>query len=147
MEPGRSVLAGTLIGVGMMAAVDEIVFHQLLAWHHFYDRSTPEIGLFSDGLLHAAQLVFLVAGFFLLAELRHRQRLAARRAWSGFFLGAGGFQVFDGVINHKVLRVHQVRYDVENLLPYDLAWISAGVLLILLGVLLMARSPSRRRRQ
>lgn len=87
-----------------------------------------------------------MAGFFLLGELRHRQRLVARRAWPGFFLGAGGSQVFDGVINHKVLRV-QVRYDVENRLPYDLAWISAGVLLILLGVPLMARSPSRHRRQ
>lgn len=36
-----STLVGVLIGIAIMAAVDEIVFHQLLAWHHFYDRSTP----------------------------------------------------------------------------------------------------------
>ena len=47
-----------ITGVGLMAAVDEIVFHQLLGWHHFYDRSTSEVGLMSDGFLHAAELSF-----------------------------------------------------------------------------------------
>ena len=36
-EGGRSLLAAGMIGLGVMAAVDEIVFHQLLDWHHFYD--------------------------------------------------------------------------------------------------------------
>ena len=39
-ERGRSLLAASMIGVGVMASVDEIVFHQVLGWHHFYDRST-----------------------------------------------------------------------------------------------------------
>jgi uncharacterized membrane protein len=60
----RSVLTGTMLGVAIMAAVDEIVFHQLLSWHHFYDRSTPDISLLSDGLLQTVYLVLLVAGFF-----------------------------------------------------------------------------------
>ena len=81
-----------------MAAVDEIVFHQLLAWHHFYDRSTPRIGLLSDGLLHATELLLLVAGFFLLADLARRRELRKRSARAGFFLGAGGFQLFDGIV-------------------------------------------------
>src|SRR5690606_39687547 len=34
-----SMRATILIGIGVMAAVDEIVFHQLLGWHHFYDAS------------------------------------------------------------------------------------------------------------
>jgi hypothetical protein len=32
-----------LVGVGVMAALDELVFHQILAWHHFYDRSTSAV--------------------------------------------------------------------------------------------------------
>ena len=51
---GRSVLTGVLVGVGVAGFVDEVVFHQLLHWHHFYDRSTGAVGLVSDGLLHAA---------------------------------------------------------------------------------------------
>ncbi|KDN78451.1 hypothetical protein DF19_38390 [Streptomyces olindensis] len=83
----RSMAVCALIGAAVMASVDEIVFHQLLGWHHFYDRSTSGVGLLSDGLLHTAELLALVAGFFLYADLRHRRALAPAHAWSGFFLG------------------------------------------------------------
>jgi uncharacterized membrane protein len=138
-EPPRSFWATFLIGVGIMAAVDAIIFHQLLGWHHFYDRATPAVGLASDGLLHAAELIAIVAGFFLFADLRRHNALAAGWAWAGFFLGAGIFQVFDGIVNHKVLRLHQIRYDVY-LLPYDIAWLLSGVALILIGTLLALRA-------
>lgn len=125
-----------LIGIGSMAAVDEIVFHQVLAWHHFYDRSTTDIGLLTDGLLHAAELVAIVAGFFLFADARSRGISAPRLAWGGFLLGAGGFQVFDGVVDHKILRLHQIRYDVD-ILPYDVAWIGFGLILLVAGALVL----------
>jgi uncharacterized membrane protein len=138
-EPKRSFWTTFLIGAGMMAAVDEIIFHQLLAWHHFYDQGTPAISLLSDGLLHAAELIALVAGFFMWADLRQRQRLSAAHARAGFFLGLGSFQVFDGIVDHKVLRLHQIRYGVD-LLPYDLTWNLAGLLLMLIGALLLYRA-------
>lgn len=125
-----------LIGIGSMAAVDEIVFHQVLAWHHFYDRSTTDIGLLTDGLLHAAELIAIVAGFFLFADARSRGISAPRLAWGGFLLGAGGFQVFDGVVDHKILRLHQIRYDVD-ILPYDVAWIGFGLILLVAGALVL----------
>jgi len=133
-----SLLAGAAVGAGLMAAVDEIVFHQILAWHHFYDGSTPPAALLSDGLLHAAELVLVVGGLFRYADLRRRQSLVARAAWAGGLLAAGAFQLFDGVVNHKVLGLHEVRYGVD-LLPYDLAWNASGVVLVLAGVLLASR--------
>lgn len=139
LDPPRSLWTAVLIGIGLMAAVDEIIFHQLLHWHHFFDRDTLAVGLVSDGLLHAAELIAIVAGFFLYAELRRRNALAVGHAWAGFFLGAGGFQIFDGLVDHKLLRVHQVRY-VENVLPYDIAWNLAGLLLILVGVVLLRKA-------
>lgn len=30
-----SLTATSFLGIGLMAAIDEIVFHQILAWHHF----------------------------------------------------------------------------------------------------------------
>jgi uncharacterized membrane protein len=134
-----------LIGVAVMAAIDEIVFHQILGWHHFYDRSTPEIGLLSDGLLHAAELIALVAGFFLLTDARRRGTFSARVGWAGFFVGMGGFQLFDGTVNHKLLGLHQIRYDVD-LLPYDIAWIAGGSVLLITGVILTVVAARRRRR-
>ncbi|WP_437426941.1 DUF2243 domain-containing protein [Williamsia muralis] len=137
--PRPSITSGVVLGIAFMAAVDEIVFHQLLAWHHFFDRSTPAIGLLSDGLLHTAEVLLLVAGFVLYADLRRRRALAGRHFTAGIFLGLGGFQLFDGIIDHKVLRTHQVRYDVDLLL-YDLAWNAAGLLLVLIGTGLMVRA-------
>ncbi len=135
----KSFFAALLIGIGIMAAVDEIIFHQVLGWHHFYDRATPSIGLMSDGFLHAAELIAIVAGFFLFSRLRRFNQLIPVWAWAGFFIGAGGFQVFDGVINHKVLRLHQIRYGV-NIVPYDIAWIGFGILLLLIGAIFWLRA-------
>jgi uncharacterized membrane protein len=133
----RAFQGGFLVGVALMAAVDEIVFHQILAWHHFYDRSTPAIGLLSDGLLHAVEVLALVGGFFLLADARRRSTLHSRTAWAGGLTGAGLFQLWDGVVDHKVLRVHQVRYDVDLLL-YDVVWISSGAVILAAGLVLVA---------
>lgn len=141
-DRSRSFGSTFLIGVGIMAAVDEIIFHQVLGWHHFYDLSTPAVGLLADGLLHAAELIVIVAGFFMLSDVRRRQALARTWAWAGFFLGAGIFQVFDGLVNHKVLRIHQIRYDVY-LLPYDVAWNVGGGILILIGIVFLLRARAR----
>ena len=138
----RLVVSGLLLGAGAMGAVDEIVFHQLLAWHHFYDRAGGTAGLVSDGLLHAATWSATVAGLALLADLRRRQAFDALAWWGAVLLGAGGFQTWDGVVDHKLLRVHQVRYGVD-LTGYDLLWTGGGVLLALVGALLLRRARTR----
>ncbi|MBF0671810.1 MAG: DUF2243 domain-containing protein [Salinibacterium sp.] len=138
----RSTWGAFLIGVAVMAAVDEIVFHQILGWHHFYDGATLEIGLLTDGLLHAFELFALVAGFFLLAHEWRGGTFNRGFAWAGFLTGAGLFQLWDGIIDHKVLRLHQVRYDVD-LLPYDIAWNASGALILLAGVIVGIRAQRR----
>ena len=137
-----SLTATMFLGVGLMAAVDEIVFHQILAWHHFFDRSTLAVSLLSDGLLHSAELLMLAAGFYLFVQLSRHRAVSRLHAWTGLFLGAGAFQLFDGIVDHKVLRLHQVRY-VDNLLPYDLAWNGFGLLLLLIGIVLWRRATGR----
>ncbi|GAA2190412.1 DUF2243 domain-containing protein [Leucobacter alluvii] len=130
----RSYWAGFLLGVAMMAAIDEIVFHQILAWHHFYNNASPDIAILSDGLLHAAELFGFVFGFFLMLDARRRRTFWAAAAWAGFLVGLGLFQLWDGIVDHKILRLHQIRYGVE-LLPYDVAWNVAGALLLVSGLI------------
>ncbi len=137
----RLAVSGLLLGAGLMGSVDEIVFHQLLAWHSFYDRASGTAGLVSDGLLHAATLSAVVAGLALLADLRRRGAFSAHRWWAFVLLGAGAFQLWDGVVDHKLLRVHQVRYGVD-LLPYDLAWNASALVLLAVGVVLAVRARS-----
>jgi uncharacterized membrane protein len=136
---GRNVLSGVLLGVGIAAFVDETVFHQLLHWHHFYDKSTPAAGLVSDGIFHAVGWFAAVAALFLFADLRRRGAFRGRRWWGGLLTGAGGFQLYDGTIQHKLMRLHQIRYHVD-LAPYDWTWNILAVLLIAGGVVLLVRS-------
>ncbi|MBT2484191.1 MULTISPECIES: DUF2243 domain-containing protein [unclassified Microbacterium] len=138
----RTFWGAALMGVGTMAALDEIVFHQLLQWHHFYDRASGDVGLVSDGLLHAAELVALGAGFFLLLDAQRRRQFAGPVAASGFLTGLGAFQLWDGTVDHKILRLHQIRYDVD-LVPYDIAWNGAGLLLLAAGIVLGVRVQRR----
>ncbi|MFZ3452608.1 DUF2243 domain-containing protein [Arthrobacter sp. 7Tela_A1] len=135
----RNLLSGVFVGIGIAAFVDEVVFHQLLQWHHFYDKSTTAAGLFSDGLFHAFGWFAVVAGLFLFADLRrHRALIPAR--WAGsVLLGTGGFQLYDGTVQHKLLTLHQIRYDVA-LLPYDLTWNIAAVLMLAAGAFLVFRT-------
>jgi uncharacterized membrane protein len=138
----RSLLTGVLIGIGVAGFLDETVFHQLLHWHHFYDRGTTAAGLVSDGFFHALSWTAVVAGLFLLADLHRRGATVPVRVWAGGLIGAGGFQLYDGVVQHKLLRLHQVRYGVD-LLPYDLAWDAGGAIVLLVGLVLLRR-PARR---
>src|SRR3712207_2072248 len=105
----RTLLSGLLLGVGVAAFVDETVFHQLLHWHHFYDRSTPAAGLVSDGVFHAFGWFATVAGLVLLAELRRRDAVRAPVWWGALLVGLGGFQLYDGTVQHKLMRLHQIR--------------------------------------
>lgn len=137
----RSVGSGVLIGIGVAGFLDETVFHQLLHWHHFYDRGSTTAGLVSDGFFHAGSWLSIVAGLFLFADLQRRRATVRRRVWAGVLLGWGGFQVYDGLVQHKLLGLHQIRYRVD-LLPYDLLWNIAGGLGMVAGVVLLV-APAR----
>lgn len=142
----KSYWAAFLLGIATMAAIDEIVFHQILAWHHFYDNATADIALLSDGLLHAAELFVFAAGFFLMLDARRREQFWAAAAWAGFLVGLGVFQLWDGLIDHKVLQLHQIRYGVD-LLPYDIAWNVGGLVLLVAGIVMTVILARRTRPQ
>jgi uncharacterized membrane protein len=130
--------------LGLIAFIDETVFHQLLAWHHFYDRSTSAVGLFSDGLFHAFSWFATVASLFLLADLRRRDSFWMKRWISGVLIGVGFFQLYDGIIHHKLLKIHQIRYGVE-ILPYDLVWNITAFVILLGGLILLNQTQKQKR--
>lgn len=141
----RTLASGFLFGCGIAAAmIDLFVFHLGLQWHHFYDLSTPEIALAADGFFHAFAWFITVAGVFLLADIHRRSPVRWGR-WAGAVLGGvGAFQLFDGVVNHKILGIHQIRYGVD-LLVYDLVWIGSAVLLLVAAGLVLWGTRSARR--
>ncbi|MFH0066925.1 DUF2243 domain-containing protein [Peribacillus sp. NPDC056705] len=137
----RNLWSGFLFGIGLVAFIDETIFHQLLNLHHFYDKSTSSIGLVSDGLFHALSWFATVGSLFMFADLRRRKGLWLKRWIGGVLLGAGAFQLYDGTIQHKLMRLHQIRYNVD-ILPYDLIWNIAAAIMILIGITIVILTRS-----
>jgi uncharacterized membrane protein len=136
---GRNIFSGCLLGIGFVAFIDETVFHQLLHWHHFYDKSTPDIGLVSDGVFHAFSWFSTVAGAFLVSDLRRRNAWWPKRWIGGFMVGGGGFNLFDGTVQHKIMRIHQIRYNVE-IAPYDWVWNIFAAIMLIAGLIIVFRT-------
>lgn len=128
--------SGILFGLGAVAFIDETIFHQILHWHHFYDKSTTSIGLISDGLFHAFSWFATVASLFMVADLRRKNSWNKKRWFGSYILGAGLFQLYDGIIQHKILNLHQIRYNVE-IFYYDLVWNLIAAVMIIIGLVIL----------
>ena len=137
-EPSRSLLwPAVLVGIGLAGSLDEIVLHQVLRWHHFYDRGSLAAGLIADGIFLLGSTAALGIGLVLLVQRWPTARDPLRQAAAGILVGAGGFNLYDGTIQHKLLGLHQVRAGAPNNLPYDLVFIAIAAVVLLAGLLLL----------
>ncbi|CAN5810249.1 DUF2243 domain-containing protein [soil metagenome] len=136
-DSSRAALwTGFVLGVGLIGTLDGTVVHELLQWHRFYVDTTEFWRVFIDGLFHLGSALLLFVGAITL--WRQRRTLADLKdggaaLGAGVLLGMGAFNLYDGVVQHKILKFHPVRLGIENQLPYDLAWNAVAVLLLLLG--------------
>ncbi|MET1013832.1 MAG: DUF2243 domain-containing protein [Paenisporosarcina sp.] len=138
----RNFWGGFLFGLGVVGFIDEVVFHQLLHWHHFYDKSTTDIGLVSDGLFHAFSWFSTIGSSFMLADLHRRQAFWMKRWIGGALLGGGLFQLYDGTIQHKLMQIHQIRYNVD-ITPYDVVWNVIAFAMIVAAYFLLKENNKR----
>ena len=147
-RPGvaRSLLwTGVILGIGLVGTLDQVVLHELLQWHNLYVHTTQYWRTFVDGLFHLATASLLLLGALRLWTQRHLIESApnARPLVAGILLGMGGFNLYDGTIQHKLLQLHPVREEVDNLLPYDLAFNGVAVVLLVGGWLLWRGARGR----
>lgn len=133
-----------LFGVGIIAMIDGIVFHQLLQWHSVYMDTDRSHQIMSDGLFHLFSLVILFIGGIL---LWNRGDLSSSRSqhifWGASLLGAGWFNFLEGIINHHLLQIHHVNPLSPNRLLFDLAYDASGLLIILAGWLIYRKGKQK----
>ncbi|HZG54999.1 DUF2243 domain-containing protein [Paenibacillus sp.] len=138
-----------LLGIGLAGAFDGVVFHQLLQWHSVYMHTHRHGQIVSDGLFHAATVVALVFGAVLLWRAGHPGGVerGRRLLFGGALVGAGGFNVVEGLVNHHLLQVHHVRPGHPQELLYDLAFLASGVLLYAIGYAIRQHADGRGRKR
>lgn len=132
----RSLLRiGVLLGMGVIGTLDEVVLHQLLQWHNFYVHTTSYWRIVSDGIFHLVSSALLVIGALMLWARGYEFRAPGegRALLAGVLIGMGGFNLYDGIIQHKILQLHPVREGVPNILLYDLVFNGIAVALLAAG--------------
>ncbi|WP_145278103.1 DUF2243 domain-containing protein [Tautonia plasticadhaerens] len=138
---GPLISAGTLLGVGMGGFVDGILFHQILQLHNMISARRPvtdlvsaEINMAWDGLFHAFTWAMTALGLALLwrAGLRADVPWSTRTFVGSLLLGAGLFNLVEGLIDHHLLGVHHV-VEALGVSAWDFAFLASGVVLILAG--------------
>jgi uncharacterized membrane protein len=135
-------LAGLLLGVGLGAFVDGIVFHQLLQWHNMLSSRIPPTSMeamrenmFWDGAFHLFAWLMVVAGVATLWQVAQQEKpLPPTLVFVGLLIiGWGFFNLVEGTINHLLLGIHHVR-ELPNALAWDLGFlVILGLLPVLVG--------------
>ena len=132
---------GLLLGVGLMGALDTVLFHQILQWHNFYVHADEYWRIASDGLLHLATTTLLFLGALRLWDDRRLLSGAGGRTFAAaIILGMGAFQLFDGTVDHLLFRFHPPREGASPRWPYDVAWNASALLMLAVGWLLWRRA-------
>lgn len=142
-----SLLAASIvIGVGMGGFVDGIVFHQLLQWHEMISAKLPpntllnkSINMFWDGVFHAFTWLTTAFGIGMLWNYVKREDsiLSSRTFIGGLLLGFGLFNIVEGVIDHSLLKLHNVREISNHKELWNQAFLVFGLALVVSGWVLV----------
>jgi uncharacterized membrane protein len=136
------------LGIGIIGAIDETVFHQLLQWHTLYWGTDERGRILSDGVFHLVSAAVLVWAALRLWQTPggwlRRQRAPLLAA---LLIGAGGFNLYDGLVQHLLLHLHLVNEFVcpdpqaNNSvaacpadLPLEIAWLVIAIAVLIAGV-------------
>lgn len=142
------IAAGILLGLGQAGFFDGIVFHQLLQWHHMFTNVESgntvaglELNTFGDGIFHLVDWLFTLAGIIVLwnAVKKDSTDLYNSVLIGAFCIGAGLFNVTEGILSHHVFQIHHVKPG-SHQLTWDLAFIGAGVLSVIIGWIILNRA-------
>ncbi|HEY9622338.1 MAG TPA: DUF2243 domain-containing protein [Crinalium sp.] len=143
------IVAGIVLGIGQAGFFDGIVFHQLLQWHHMFSNVKTdatvaglELNTIGDGLFHLFDWLMTLLGIGLLWRAVTRSAARSTSTFVGALLiGAGLFNVVEGIVDHHLLGIHHVRPGPQEWL-YDLLFLVAGLVVAIAGWQLV-RSPQR----
>ena len=136
----RLLLSGGTIGFGLGAIVDVVLFHLIFQTHHLlsgvydpYSLDGLRTNVMFDGLFTLGMLAVSGVGFALLWRLVNgtERRFSTTYLVGAIVVGAGAFNVVDGVVSHYVLDLHNVVHGTEAWNPH---WLVVSVLMLALGL-------------
>ncbi|ADJ15586.1 DUF2243 domain-containing protein [Halalkalicoccus jeotgali] len=143
------LLWGGVFGFGLGAVLDVVIFHQILQTHHLlssvYDPLSYDglrTNVMFDGLFSLSMLLIAGLGATMLWRTvnRAREPLSGLVVVGAGLVGAGVFNVFDGVVDHYLLGIHDVVHGTEAWNP---PWVLVSLLMLGAGLLALRVADRR----
>jgi uncharacterized membrane protein len=140
------ISASTTLGIGIGGFVDGTILHQILQWHEMLSNKIPpttllnkSVNMFWDGIFHFFCLIVVLIGLFLLVKLFFRTDVII--SWKtfigGLFLGWGIFNIVEGVINHHILKLHNVREITTDIVIWNYSFLGISVIFLIIAWILI----------
>jgi uncharacterized membrane protein len=137
------ISAATILGIGIGGFIDGIFLHQILQWHEMLSNKIPpvtllnkSVNMFWDGIFHAFCLAVVLLGIVLLLKLFFRKDILVTKTafYGSLCLGWGLFNLIEGVIDHQILKLHNVREVTTNVDFWNYGFLAFAIILIILGI-------------
>ena len=149
LSPVPLTTASMVFGIGIGGFIDGIVLHQIFQVHEMLSNKIPatdyigkSINMFWDGIFHFFCMLVVLTGIILMWKLLFRKDVdrSGKLLGGGLLLGWGLFNIVEGLINHQILKLHNVielspNHDIGN---YTFLGISAVMLIV--GYLIVNQS-------
>ena len=112
----RALVGAGVFGFGFSGLIDVLLLHHILQWHHLLSGIYPmntlaglRTNIFADGWFSVGMVVIagIGAGVVWRAERRTREPLAVRPIAGSAVMGLGVFDLYDAVVDHALLGLHQ----------------------------------------
>jgi uncharacterized membrane protein len=147
-SPVPLTTASMVLGIGMGGFLDGIVLHQIFQVHEMLSNKIPttdyvgkSINMFWDGVFHFFCLIVVLTGIILMWKLLFRKDIdrSGKPLSGGLILGWGLFNIVEGVIDHQILKLHNVielspNHDIGNF-----AFLGISVSMLIIGYVLVVQ--------
>ena len=148
--PVPMLTAAVILGIGLGGFADGIVLHQILQWHNMLSAKLPaevsivnkSVNMFWDGVFHFFTLCVTLVGVVRLWRAGRRRGAArsGRLLAGGLLIGWGLFNLIEGIIDHQVLKLHNVREQTRDVGAWNVGFLIFSVLLLIAGSLIARRA-------
>jgi len=144
--------AAAILGIGMGGFADGIVLHQILQWHEMLSNKIPPttlqaktVNMFWDGIFHLFTFLVTLTGIVMLWQLLFKKGINpnGKLLSGGLLLGWAVFNLLEGLANHHILKLHNVRELSANVEGWNWGFLLFSVLIGSVGLLLVKQGKQK----
>ena len=145
LNPRPLTTASMVLGIGVGGFIDGIILHQIFQWHEMISNKMPPItvvaksvNMFWDGIFHFFTLIVVMIGVTLLWKLLKRKDIdkSGKLLVGGLLLGWGLFNIVEGIIDHHLLKLHNVREISTQIDFWNYSFLAISIIILFIGYML-----------